>query len=104
MIRRPPRSTLFPHTTLFRSQKWFTDRRIKVLPWPSQSPDLNPIESPWDELKMRVHMRRPRNLKDLERYCMEEWSQIPCHVFTNLIMHYNRRLRAVILAKGGCSK
>ena len=23
MIRRPPRSTLFPYTTLFRSQSWF---------------------------------------------------------------------------------
>src|SRR5688572_32392571 len=23
MIRRPPRSTLFPYTTLFRSQLWF---------------------------------------------------------------------------------
>src|SRR5260370_11972250 len=25
MIRRPPRSTLFPYTTLFRSVRWFTD-------------------------------------------------------------------------------
>src|SRR5256886_13983766 len=24
MIRRPPRSTLFPYTTLFRSTAWFT--------------------------------------------------------------------------------
>src|SRR5947207_8448049 len=24
MIRRPPRSTLFPYTTLFRSSKWTT--------------------------------------------------------------------------------
>src|SRR2546430_6561571 len=24
MIRRPPRSTLFPYTTLFRSQRWGT--------------------------------------------------------------------------------
>src|SRR5260221_8769669 len=24
MIRRPPRSTLFPYTTLFRSLKWLT--------------------------------------------------------------------------------
>src|SRR3712207_8187425 len=23
MIRRPPRSTLFPYTTLFRSRRWF---------------------------------------------------------------------------------
>src|SRR5258708_29573206 len=30
MIRRPPRSTLFPYTTLFRSQ-WRFDRLIAVL-------------------------------------------------------------------------
>src|SRR4029434_3472705 len=80
------------------TQKWFTDRRIKVLLWPSQSPDLNPIGNVWDELKRSVHKRRPRNLKDMKRYCMEEWPQIPCHVFTNLITNYRRRLRAVILA------
>src|SRR5258708_23876356 len=26
MIRRPPRSTLFPYTTLFRSDSWLGDR------------------------------------------------------------------------------
>src|SRR5256885_13274194 len=26
MIRRPPRSTLFPYTTLFRSQRWCSRR------------------------------------------------------------------------------
>src|SRR5437899_12681196 len=26
MIRRPPRSTLFPYTTLFRSSGWYWDR------------------------------------------------------------------------------
>src|SRR3990167_8506181 len=29
MIRRPPRSTLFPYTTLFRSVGVFTDRLIR---------------------------------------------------------------------------
>src|SRR5260221_8180045 len=31
MIRRPPRSTLFPYTTLFRSQS-------KYAPWPARRP------------------------------------------------------------------
>ena len=31
MIRRPPRSTLFPYTTLFRSLLWFL---VKINKWP----------------------------------------------------------------------
>src|SRR2546430_12885571 len=30
MIRRPPRSTLFPYTTLFRSHMGFTDDRGRI--------------------------------------------------------------------------
>ena len=83
------------------TQKWFTGHRIKLLPWPSQSPDLNPIENLWGELKRRVQKRGPRSLDDLERLCNEEWSKIPLSVFSHLVKHYRRRLCAVFLAKGG---
>src|SRR5258707_7319443 len=36
MIRRPPRSTLFPYTTLFRSQSGLTPGSV---PWTFSAPD-----------------------------------------------------------------
>ncbi len=50
---------------------------VTVLEWPSQSPDLNPIEHLWRDLKMAVHQRLPSNLTELERICKEEWQRIP---------------------------
>ncbi len=41
---------------------------------------------------------RVSELKDLEGFCGNECSQIPCHMFINPITHRNR-LRAAILAK-----
>src|SRR2546430_7699221 len=37
MIRRPPRSTLFPYTTLFRSRKEQTMPHVIVKLWPGKS-------------------------------------------------------------------
>src|SRR5687767_6500844 len=34
MIRRPPRSTLFPYTTLFRSDRWLDERRPSLFVQP----------------------------------------------------------------------
>ena len=53
--------------------KWLKDNTVKVLEWPSQSPDLNPREDLWAELKKCVLARRPTNLTQLHKLCQEEW-------------------------------
>ena len=77
---------------------------MRPLEWPSQSPDLNPIENLWRELKIRVAQRQPRNLADLEKICMEEWANIPATVCENLVKSYRKRLIAVIANKGFSTK
>ncbi|KAF7656539.1 hypothetical protein LDENG_00039920, partial [Lucifuga dentata] len=55
------------------TQEWLRDNSVKVLEWPRESPDLNPIEHLWRELKMAVHRLGPSNLKELETICRDEW-------------------------------
>src|SRR5690348_17956925 len=54
MIRRPPRSTLFPYTTLFRSVRW-RFRGGAVRSGPETTPDVR-SEEHTSELQSPVHL------------------------------------------------
>lgn len=79
---------------------YFTKKGIKVLDWPSQSPDLNPIEHLWDHLKRAVNKLKITSLKDLEQKVLEIWNNIPAKVCSDLVNTMNDRVNCVIRAKG----
>lgn len=91
-----------PHTAR-ATVDFLADHNITVLPWPSRSPDLNPIEHLWDQLDKRVRMRQPapQTLLQLQQALQEEWQRIPQVQIQRLIQSMRRRVTTVLQANGG---
>jgi transposase len=83
-------------------KNWKVERNIRSLPWPAQSPDLNPIEHLWNILKSRIQQRSPlpTNLDQLKQAIYEEWDAIDCSIPRKLIASMTWRIRSVIFHKG----
>ncbi|KAK3539656.1 hypothetical protein QTP70_011105 [Hemibagrus guttatus] len=90
-----------PKHTSKSTSEWLKKNKMKTLEWPSQSPDLNPIEMLWHDLKKVVHARKPSNVAELQQFCKDEWAKIPPQRCNRLIASYGKRLIAVVAAKGG---
>jgi transposase len=78
--------------------------KVKLLEWPSQSPDLNSIEHLWAELEKRVWARRPINLTQLHQFCEEEWAIIHPTYRRKLVEGYLKNLIQVKQFKGKATK
>ncbi len=74
--------------------------RVKVIQWPSMSPDLNPIEHLWGILKRQVEHHSPSSIQSLKEVILEEWKNIDLAKCHQLVYSMPRRLGAVIKNHG----
>jgi transposase len=89
-----------PKHTLCVAKKFIAENGINVIDWPSNSPDLNPIENMWQIIKNNVEKWMPQNINELKHFLVEEWEAISQETVNNLIFSMKNRCES-ILAKNG---
>ncbi len=70
--------------------------KVKVMEWPSVSPDLNPIEHMWSILKLKVEKHHVSNIQQLRDVIMKEWKRMPATNCAALVNSMPRRIKAVL--------
>src|SRR3712207_8396698 len=65
MIRRPPRSTLFPYTTLFRSYQPRSRRKVRRH-WPARGSSANVLPLTWNCIRRPPRPRSEEHTSELQ--------------------------------------
>jgi hypothetical protein len=81
---------------------WFKSQNIKVIEWPSLSPDLNIIENIWGYLVRKVYDngRQFENREDLKIEIFNAWEELSQDYIQNLFNSLPNRLFELTLKKG----
>lgn len=89
-----------PKHTSKCAKDFFKKNNIDVMEWPAQSPDLNPIENLWADLKNIVYEKKPTNANSLWEIVRTAWANIPADRCRHLVDSMPRRCLTVIQNKG----
>ncbi|KAG2782923.1 hypothetical protein PC116_g13362 [Phytophthora cactorum] len=89
------------HTSV-RTKDFFADQEVKVLDWPSKSPDLNPIENLWSIMSRRVYSNGKKfdKVSELKAALYEAWDSIPLAWLQSLVESMPRRCLEVVAENG----
>lgn len=86
-------------------KNWFQQQNIRVLQWPAQSPDLNPIENLWEIVNRKIRRQSTySNKHQLFSALSAAWKEISPDIINNLIASMPRRCAAVIKNNGNATK
>ena len=68
--------------------------------WPSNSPDLNPIENVWRIMKIKVRKFHPQNLIQLKSAILLSWRSLPKNLAQILVNSMPTRINKVLEVHG----
>src|SRR6478752_2844598 len=76
-----------PKYTAKITREWLNESGLDILDWPSQSPDLNPIEHLWFlvKQKLKLYPTMAKNNDELWERVVEIWNGLSSSECTNLV-------------------
>jgi transposase len=92
-----------PKHTAGNIKNWLAKQEFKVMEWPAQSPDLNPIENMWALLKQRLYRnyeQPPKGMNEHWERIHETWYKITKEECQKVIGTMHKRCKEVIKMKG----
>jgi len=78
------------------AKTWKLQNGVKVMDWPSQSPDCNPIENVWALLKAKLCRKKINSVGHLLDTIKLEWKQLSAEYARKLAQSCPKRCQAVI--------
>lgn len=88
-----------PHTA-YTSQVWIHNHGIDLIDWPAWSPDLNPIENLWNDLKRRVYAHNAKTMEELEHWIGIEWQATDLNFISHICKTMPHRLQLLLNNSG----
>lgn len=95
-----------PKHTAGDTKTWLAKCHVETIQWPPQSPDMNPIEHVWQEVKrlLEQYDTRPRNKDELWERVKTVWKNLDVSYIQSLYQSMEKRVKTLGEVKGGHTK
>ncbi|KAK5975268.1 Transposable element Tcb2 transposase [Trichostrongylus colubriformis] len=88
-----------PHKSRYTSDK-FKNWGVDTLAWPAESPDLNPIELIWGNMKKMIRKQGIGNLDALKVAIAQYWDTLTPEICSRYVAGIRKRMERVVEQEG----